>query len=59
MKSFLKGQYQDGDVVSTFYNRKFTKLQRSSNLLNKVCGINTLWRISLLYANQEKKKSLQ
>ena len=59
MKSFLKGQYQNGDMVSTFCNRKFTKLQRSSNLPYKVCGINTLWCITLLYVNQKKKKKKQ
>ena len=57
MKSFLK--YQNGDVVSTFYNRKFTKLQGSSNFPNKVCGINILWCITLLYVNKDEKKSLQ
>lgn len=51
-------KYQNCDVVSTFYNRKFTKLQGSSNLPNKVCGINTLWciTITLLYVNEEGKK---
>lgn len=57
MKSFLKGQYQNGVVVSTFYNRNFTKLQRSFILYNKVCGLNPLWCIISLYVNQEEKNS--
>ena len=57
MKSFLKGQYQNGDMVSTFCNRKFTKLQRSSNLPYKAKYFVVYYFIICKPGEEKKKKN--